>query len=116
VSANLLAADVAVMPYRDGVSFRRTTLIAVLRHGLPVISTLPAVNLPPIVTGQNMLLAPPGDVPALVGEIIRVANDAELRQRLSQGAEALGRRFEWGEVAAQTAGLYRQILKQRNGA
>lgn len=30
VSANLLAADAVVMPYRDGVSFRRTTLIAAL--------------------------------------------------------------------------------------
>jgi glycosyltransferase involved in cell wall biosynthesis len=35
VSGNLQAADVVVMPYRDGVSFRRTTFIAALRHDYP---------------------------------------------------------------------------------
>ena len=107
VSAYMLAADAAVMPYRDGVSFRRTTLIAILRHGLPVISTTPAVPLPQIVAGETMLLAPPGDVESLTRAVLRVASDPALRQTLSAGARRLGMRFDWSTIAAQTAQLYR---------
>lgn len=114
VSANLLAADVVVMPYRDGVSFRRTTLIAALRHGCPVVSTTPARAdlIPEIRPGENMLLAPPRDAFALAEAIVPLGHNLELRQKLSQGAEQLGRLFEWDKIAADTAGLYRALDKE----
>ncbi len=106
VSAHLLAADAALMPYRDGVSFRRTTLIAVLSHGLPIISARPAIELPQIIPGKNMLLAPSGDIPALTNAALRVVNDVELRQTLGAGAADLGKRFDWDTIAAETAKVY----------
>ena len=106
VSAHLLAADLAVMPYRDGVSFRRTTLLAVLQHGLPVISTRPAVALPQLVEGENMLLVPPGDVAGLTEQIIRVVDDRRLKNQLGQGAGQLAADFDWDQIASQTATLY----------
>jgi len=106
VSAHLLAADAALMPYRDGVSFRRTTLIAVLSHGLPVISTSPAIELPQIIPGKNMLLVPPADIPALTDAALRVANDVGLRQSLGAGATDLGKAFDWDTIAAETARVY----------
>jgi glycosyltransferase involved in cell wall biosynthesis len=113
VSANLLAADAVVMPYRDGISFRRTTLIAALRHGCPVVSTEP-VNpafLPEVVAGENMLLAPPNDAAALADTIAPLAHDPELRQKLAQAAVALGRQFEWSQIAGQTAALYQAVAQ-----
>jgi glycosyltransferase involved in cell wall biosynthesis len=108
VSANLLAADVVVMPYRDGVSFRRTTLIAALRHGCPVVSTFPAETslIPEIQPGENMLLAPPGDASALAQTMALLAEDIALREKLSQGAKQLGGLFEWERIAGKTLGLY----------
>ena len=41
VSANLLAADCAVLPYREGASLRHGSLMAALAHGLPIVSTRP---------------------------------------------------------------------------
>ncbi len=108
VSAHLLAADVAVMPYRDGVSFRRTTLLAVLAHGLPVVSTEPQFPLPQISDGENMLLAPAGDVPALTDAVLRLARSSALRVRLSAGAKLLADRFDWAEIARQTVAVYRE--------
>jgi glycosyltransferase involved in cell wall biosynthesis len=111
VSANLLAADVVVMPYRDGVSFRRTTLIAALRHGCPVISTTPADPslIPEIRPGENMLLVPPGDAAALAQTLARFWADPPLRQKLAAGAKALGDRFEWPTIARQTVALYQAV-------
>jgi len=113
VSAGLLAADVVVMPYRDGVSFRRTTLIAALRHGCPVVSTTPTDMslVPEIKTGDNMLLASPNDASALAQTIAPLAEDAALRQKLSNGARQLGGLFEWDKIAQQTADCYQVLNK-----
>jgi glycosyltransferase involved in cell wall biosynthesis len=109
VSANLLAADVMVMPYRDGVSFRRTTFIAALSHGRPVVTTRPAVPLPELRDGENVLLVPPRDVAALADSVARLAGDADLCTRISAGAEALGKRFDWSIISQQTLDLYRRL-------
>ncbi len=106
VSANILAADVVVMPYRDGASFRRTTFIAALRHACPVVTTHPTISLAELCDGDNVLLVPPRDTEALVRAIARLADDTELRSRLSQGAQALGRRFDWPLITRQTAAVY----------
>jgi len=113
VSANLLAADAVVMPYRDGVSFRRTTLIAALRHGCPVVSTRPAdfAFLPEIRPGENMLLARPGQAGSLAETIVPLAHSAELRLKLAAGARQLGNLFNWEQVAAQTRDLYQTVLR-----
>ncbi|MFN8423889.1 MAG: glycosyltransferase family 4 protein [Anaerolineae bacterium] len=42
VSAWLHAADVAVLPYADGASYRRGSLLAALTHGVPIVTTRPA--------------------------------------------------------------------------
>jgi glycosyltransferase involved in cell wall biosynthesis len=109
VSANLLASDAVVMPYRDGVSFRRTTFIAALRHGCPVVTTQPAIPLPDLRPGENVLLAPVGDVETLADVTAALADDPTLRATLSAGASALGRRFDWSQIAQQTRQVYRRL-------
>jgi glycosyltransferase involved in cell wall biosynthesis len=109
VSANLLAADIVVMPYRDGVSFRRTTLIAALRHGRPVVTTQPEVPVAELRDGENVLLVPPSHVEALSDAVARLADDVALRARLSAGAVALGGQFDWPAIAQRTQDLYRRL-------
>ncbi len=109
VSAHLLAADAALMPYRDGVSFRRTTLIAALGHGLPIISTTPTLNLPQIIPNKNMLLAPPGHVTALAANASRLAKDKALREQLAQGAKTLSGQFDWETIAKATQNVYHKL-------
>ncbi len=109
VSANLLAADIAVMPFRDGISFRRTTLIAALAHGLPVISTTPSINLPKIVDGENVILLSPRDVGAFANAVTRVTNDPTLKTQLQTGAKKLATRFDWQSIAAETLRVYQSL-------
>jgi glycosyltransferase involved in cell wall biosynthesis len=110
VSANFLASDIAVLPYRDGVSFRRGSLMAAIAHSLPVISTEPAVAIPEIVHGETMWLAPVGSAEALADAIGCLWNDPDLRQRLSAGSAQLARRFTWEAIAQQHVQVYRELI------
>lgn len=111
VSANFLASDMAVLPYRDGVSFRRGSLMAALDHGLPVISTEPVVAIPEIVQGETMWLAPARSPDALASAITSLWNDPGLRQRLSAGSMLLARRFTWEAIAQQHVQVYRELIE-----
>ena len=109
VSANLLASDICVLPYRDGVSFRRGSFMAALSHGLPIVSTRPRVDVPELVHGENILLVPPDAPVALAEAIARLAQDANLRRRLGEGAARLAQVFTWEKIAEKTKALYEEI-------
>lgn len=111
VSANLLAADVCVLPYRDGASFRRGSFMAALAHSRPIVSTRPQVPLPELRHGENVLLVPPDDADALAAAVARLAADPALRQRLGNGAGELARQFTWERIAARTADLFVQLRR-----
>lgn len=117
VSAHLLAADAALLPYRDGASYRRGSLMAALAHGLPVVSTQGAGSeaptsggLPTLVNGDNVLLAPPESPAALAQAVVRLMDDAPLRQRLAGGASALSRAFAWDAIARTTERVYTTVI------
>jgi glycosyltransferase involved in cell wall biosynthesis len=107
VSGHLWEADVALLPFATGASTGRSSLMTILAHGLPVVTTNDAVNLPAeFQDGQNMVLAPAGDEEAFLAATRRVAEDATLRTRLSQGAMHLSKTlFAWPEIARQTLSL-----------
>lgn len=109
VSAGLLAMDVCMLPYRDGVSFRRGTLHACLVHGRAIVTTYPAVPLAEAQDGVNMLLVKPRDPQRLAEAVTRLASDPALRKQLETGATALASEFTWERIARHTAALFRRI-------
>jgi len=109
VSAGLLATDVCVLPYRDGVSFRRGTLHACLTHGRAIVTTYPTVPLPEARDGETMLLVMPQDPAELAEATLRLASDPALRRRLEAGASALAAEFAWERIARQTAALFGRL-------
>jgi glycosyltransferase involved in cell wall biosynthesis len=109
VSAALLATDICVMPYRDGVSFRRGTLHACLVHGRAIVTTHPAVPLPEARDGENMMLVAPRDSWGLAEAVKALASDLTLRERLEAGAEALAAEFTWERIARMTVALFRGL-------
>ncbi len=111
VSANFWAADLCVLPFRDGASFLHGTFHAALAHGMAIVTTRPRAALPELVDGENIMLAPPGDAAALAAAIRRLAADAALRQKIGAGARVLAEQFGWRRIAADTLELYRKIEK-----
>jgi len=111
VSAGLLAADICVLPYRDGVSFRRGTLHACLSHGRAIVTTRPAVPLPEVCHGENMFLVRPYAPEELAEAIALLAQDRTLCERLERGARALAAEFAWERIARQTVALFGRLRK-----
>jgi GT2 family glycosyltransferase/glycosyltransferase involved in cell wall biosynthesis len=123
VSAALLSADIAVLPYADGASFRRGSLLAVLEHGLPLITTQTEVRSPKskvqsaewprLVDGENAVLVSPGNTVALAESIQRLAADIQLRTKLAAGARELARFFSWDHIAEMHLELYQDLLEEK---
>jgi len=110
VSASLCATDLCMLPYRDGVSFRRGSLLACLAHGRAIISTRPAVPLPEVRDGETMLLVEPESPSALADAVSRLASDAQLQARLEAGAEELAAHFRWDRIAQRTAAVFARLI------
>jgi len=102
VSAYLHAADLMVMPYRDGASLRRGSLMAALAHGRPLITTTPTTPTSELVHGQNVYLVPPGDANALNAAVDVLSADPAIRNQLGQGAEETAALFTWDKIAEKT--------------
>jgi glycosyltransferase involved in cell wall biosynthesis len=106
VSASFQAADLCVLPFRDGVSFLHGTFHAALAHGVPIVTSQPRIPLPELVDGENVYLVPPEDAQALAGAIGQLAGDPELRRTLGAGARVLSTQFRWERIATDTLDLY----------
>jgi len=116
VSANLLASDVCVLPFREGASCRHGTLVAAIVHGLPIVTTAPPALSPlrdgiELRSGENCYLVPPEDVGRLVDAVEEVAASEALRIHLAEGARALGEHFRWDTIARQTIRMYQEMLE-----
>jgi len=111
VSTYLHAADMLVMPYRDGASLRRGTLMAALAHGRPLITTTPSETIPELAHGQNVWLIPSGNAAALAEAIETLANQSTLRQMLSEGASKTADNFTWDKIASRTLTFFESLPK-----
>ncbi len=116
VTANFLASDICVLPYRDGASYRRGTLMAALAHGMPIATTAPRdvgahgrAPLPTLQNSENCLLVPPDDPTALALAVLRAAESPELRAKIGAGARELAQHFTWDKIARQHLELYRRL-------
>lgn len=100
------ACDVAVLPFIDGVSTRRTSAVSALQHGLPLLTTRGTSLEPLFVHGENVYLVPTRDRQALGDGLEELARKPDLRARLAGGARELYKRyFGWDVIASQVARL-----------
>ena len=110
VSAHLLAADIGALPFEDGASYRRGSLLALLAHGVPVITTRPEAPLdPPLEDGEQALLVGAGSVPELRAALLRLVDEPDLRRRLSDHGRMLHAHFTWPAIAVAHEALYSSL-------
>jgi glycosyltransferase involved in cell wall biosynthesis len=109
VSAHLLAADLAALPFRDGASFRRGSLLAALAHGCPVLTTEPADPDDDALLAGAAVLVPPGEPVALAAAIERLADAPQARKALGAAGPPLAARFSWDAIARRHEDLYQKL-------
>lgn len=111
--AYLTTADAVVMPFRDGASYRRSSMIIAVHYGAAIVTTTPAVGIPAFRHGENLLLVPPGDVQALTETLAHLYNKPSLNRALRTGALALAETFSWANIVNNYEGIYQRVTPQQ---
>jgi glycogen(starch) synthase len=105
--AAMAHADVLVLPslYEE----LGTVLLEAMWAGLPIVASRTGGILDVIEDGVNGLLVPPGDPEALARAIDRLLADRALAYRLSEGARARGKDYDWEVLAERVLRVYRGV-------
>jgi glycosyltransferase involved in cell wall biosynthesis len=95
VAQCLAACDLLVQPYPDGISSRRTSAMAGLSLGRPIVTTRGPLTEPIWEASGAVWLSDVADVVSFVAQVDRLLDDAPARQRLGDQARVLyGARFD----------------------
>ena len=110
VSRMLHAADMAALPFSDGASYRRGSLLATLAHGLPTITTPSHVPIePPLRDEHEALLVDADDPITLALAIERLSTEPALHARLAAASRRVADLFRWEAIAAQHRDVYASL-------
>lgn len=108
VSSFFLTSDICALPYTDGVSLRRGTLMAALAHGMPIVTTEPAHPIPEL---EGAFITVPLDDPdRLAKEIVALWSDAGFRDQLRKAALTSAEAFRWDRIAEKTVSYFQSLL------
>ena len=104
LSPYFASADLAVLPFADGASMRRTTLLACIAHGLPVLST---GDSPPCL---GVAVVPIGDSSAMAQALVELGTNPHALNLLRQRATEASDQTSWSTIATGTARYCEQYV------
>ncbi len=113
VGADLNACDVLFMPYEDGASLRRGTLMAGLANGCAIVTTKPQTPIPELEDGAQLLYVPPRDPSAAALMIAHLGDNFALATQLRRRARRRSQHFRWDTIAARHQELYTEYDSRR---
>jgi len=117
IPATLAEADVALMPMRDTLINRArglAKLLELMGAGLPIVASRVGQAAEYLEHGVSGWLVPPGNPGALAEAVLRLIGDADLRQRLSIGAQYAARQYSWDVLAPIAERAYTRAMKGRS--
>ena len=112
VSELLARADAAYLPYPDGVSERRGSLIAALGNGVPVVTTRGECE--PLDIKDVVLFA--SDPTQAEQRLATLFTQPSLELQLRKAATAYVEQFAWNRIAHAYGNIYREVLVQQKTA
>jgi len=118
LSLRLAASDLVLLPLTDGVSTRRTTLMAALAHGRPVLG-LHGVNTDAELAAARdaLTLTRAGDREAFARAAVALtAEPARLRALGEAGRRLYEARYDWPVIARRVANVLEETRAARSAA
>jgi glycosyltransferase involved in cell wall biosynthesis len=109
-AAAFAACDVVALLYSDGTSYRRSSLMAAIRHGCAIVTTQPAVDIPAFRDGVNMRIVPTGDPEVTTSVFRELHSDAGQLERLKAGARVLANEFAWDGIAQANLDFFERVI------
>lgn len=104
VSRRFAAMDIHLAPFVDGISTRRGSLMAGLQHGIATVGTLGqhTDSILRDANGKALLLTDVAAPEQFIAHVLRLADDAALRERLGrEGQRLYAQEFAWASLAKQ---------------
>jgi glycosyltransferase involved in cell wall biosynthesis len=111
VSRALFSCDVMLLPYVDGASLRRGSLLAAIAHGRAIVTTEPRYPIEGLTNGESVVFVRPGDPADLAAAVQQVVIDPNLRARLQAKASEAAKLYTWDRIAAQTIDVFERALR-----
>jgi glycosyltransferase involved in cell wall biosynthesis len=107
-SLYLHAADVAVLPFLQGVQLNNSSLATVAAHSLPIIASQGPLLDKAFADGSNILLCEPKDHQAIARYIMQLMDDPSLLERMGIGAKKLAEEwFSWDTAIDRTLATFK---------
>jgi glycosyltransferase involved in cell wall biosynthesis len=91
--AYVSACDVLIEPYADGISSRRTSAMAALSLGVPLVTTRGRLSEPLWGESGSVRLTEPGDHRAMAEQVMDLVRHPQERRELGEAGRALYRRM-----------------------
>ena len=105
IARHVAASHVFLAPYMDGVSTRRTTVMAALQHGVPVVGTAGHLTDDVLRDAPGFALVGLGPPDGFAQTVTSLVADPQRRAELSVGGrEFYEREFDWPVLARQLRG------------
>ena len=103
--------DVMSLPFRDGASLRRTSLIAGWANGVPVVTTDAQIPVDWLRGDAPAAVSPSVGPESLALTLEKVMENPRLRDDLRARGIAFAERFGWPSVVAKTLDVYREARR-----
>jgi glycosyltransferase involved in cell wall biosynthesis len=117
VSRTLPAIDIFLSPFIDGVSTRRSSMMAALMHGLSVVGTA-GINTDKMlvdVNGESILISSATDKQGFIENVLRLAKDSDTRKEIGMSAGIFYQdNFVWERMAKRMLDDMHEINEKRS--
>jgi glycosyltransferase involved in cell wall biosynthesis len=113
LSQLLLRSDLAVFPFRDGLSNKNCSFWTTLEHGTPALTTR-GDGLPEgLVHGDNVLLSPVDDADALADRLQWAHENRDALRRLGgAGQQYVRQRLDWARLTRDMLTIFAETFRE----
>lgn len=112
-SRYIAGADIGVLPFNHGITLKSGSLLTLLAHGLPVITTRHDPREPDLADEHLVRLVTPRDIDGLATALTELLADRTARSRLSDAGRAFISSFAWPAIAQAHLEVYHSVVEAR---